>query len=131
MVWPTGRDRDGHAPPQPGTAGGGLFDADLAACLERTVEIPISAVLAARGVGGRRRGREVIAIISMGLSALVVACVTVEPGSELDGRSVVEVEASGQSRFMLRPPSSGTRATSTVRSGWRAGTTAGHGQRDA
>jgi hypothetical protein len=54
--------------------------------------------LAARALAAAAEDERIIATISIGLPALVVAGVTVEPGSELDGRTVAEVEASGQSR---------------------------------
>jgi Trk K+ transport system NAD-binding subunit len=81
-----------------------LFDADLAARVERAFEIPISrspAALAAPPFAAAAEDERVIATISVGLPALIVARVTVEPGSELDGETVAALEASGHTRVLL------------------------------
>jgi Trk K+ transport system NAD-binding subunit len=81
-----------------------LFDADLAARVERAFEIPISrspAALAAPAFAAAAEDERVIATISVGLPALIVARVTVEPGSELDGETVAALEASGHTRVLL------------------------------
>ena len=89
-----------------------LFDADLAARVERAFEIPISrspAALAAPAFAAAAEDDRIIATISIGLPALIVAWVTVEAGSEVDGQTVGELEASGHSRALMLDGPAGQR----------------------
>jgi Trk K+ transport system NAD-binding subunit len=81
-----------------------LFDADLAARVERAFEIPISrspAEHAAPAFAAAAEDDRIIATISIGLPALIVARVTVGASSELDGQTVGELESSGHSRILV------------------------------
>jgi Trk K+ transport system NAD-binding subunit len=89
-----------------------LFDADLAGRVERAFEIPISrspAALAAPAFAAAAEDERIVATIAVGLPALVIVRLTVEPGSELDGETVAAVEGSGHSRVLLLERSAGRR----------------------
>jgi Trk K+ transport system NAD-binding subunit len=89
-----------------------LFDADLAARVERAFEIPISrspAALAAPAFAAAAEDERIVATVAIGLPALIVARATVEPGSELEGKSVASLETSDDVRALLLEVPAGQR----------------------
>jgi Trk K+ transport system NAD-binding subunit len=81
-----------------------LLDPDLAARVERAFGIDISrspSALAAPAFAAAAEGEHVLATIAVGVRALAVVRLRVEPGSRAAGRPVGELEHATRSRVLL------------------------------
>jgi Trk K+ transport system NAD-binding subunit len=84
-----------------------LFDGDFAELVQRSYGIMVTrsvSFVAAPAFASAMLEREVIGTISVGRRVLLVAEVPVAPGSELDGRPIIEAHQTGQVRVIALTP---------------------------